>query len=139
MKIHHKMICCLLPLVFLSGCNKKNDTQETSKPAPNTNVAPAPAASGPAATPGNAAASSSAENSSKMAATEWALKQDEIKSDPNGQWAIQATASSTYSDAQGQHPIRPIRRPGRPTSTSTPMMERLGPRRPRMAGSNGWT
>jgi hypothetical protein len=39
MKIHHKMICCLLPLVFLSGCNKKNDTQETSKPAPNTNVA----------------------------------------------------------------------------------------------------
>jgi hypothetical protein len=36
-----------------------------------------------------------------MAAAEWALKQDEIKSDPNGQWAIQATASSTYNDAQG--------------------------------------
>jgi hypothetical protein len=36
-----------------------------------------------------------------MAAAEWALKQDEIKTDPNGQWAIQATASSTYNDAQG--------------------------------------
>jgi len=36
-----------------------------------------------------------------MAAAEWALKQDEIKNDPNGQWAIQATASSTYNDAQG--------------------------------------
>jgi hypothetical protein len=114
MKIHHKMICCLLPLVFLSGCNKKNDTQETSKPAPNTNVAPAPAASGPAATPGNAAASSSAENSSKMAATEWALKQDEIKSDPNGQWAIQATASSTYSDAQGTAPYSANQATGAP-------------------------
>jgi hypothetical protein len=36
-----------------------------------------------------------------MAAAEWALKQDEIKTDPNGQWAIQAAASSTYNDAQG--------------------------------------
>ncbi len=113
MKIHHKMICCLLPLVFLSGCNKKNDTQEATKPAPNTNAAPAPAASGPAATPGTAA-SSSAETSSKMAATEWALKQDEIKSDPNGQWAIQATASSTYSDAQGTAPYSANQATGAP-------------------------
>ena len=29
------------------------------------------------------------------------MKQDEIKNDSNGQWAIQATASSTYNDAQG--------------------------------------
>jgi hypothetical protein len=36
-----------------------------------------------------------------MAAVEWALKQDAIKNDPDGQWAIQATASSTYNDAQG--------------------------------------
>lgn len=33
---------------------------------------------------------------------EWALKQDEIKNDPAGQWAASATASSTYSDATGQ-------------------------------------
>jgi hypothetical protein len=36
-----------------------------------------------------------------MAAAEWAIKQDEIKKDPNGQWAIEATASSTYNDAKG--------------------------------------
>ena len=36
-----------------------------------------------------------------MAAADWAMKQDEIKNDPNGEWAIQATASSTYNDAQG--------------------------------------
>ena len=33
---------------------------------------------------------------------DWALKQDEIKNDPTGQWAVSATASSTYSDATGQ-------------------------------------
>jgi hypothetical protein len=105
MKIHRKLICYFLPLVFLGGC-RKSGTQETSttKPAPNTNAAPAttaPPASAPAASPGSADAGGSAETSAKMAAAEWALKQDEIKRDPSGQWAIQATASSTYNDAQG--------------------------------------
>jgi hypothetical protein len=36
-----------------------------------------------------------------MSAVDWALKQDEIKNDPKGQWAIEATASSTYGDAKG--------------------------------------
>lgn len=36
------------------------------------------------------------------AGADWALKQDEIKNDPAGQWAASATASSTYSDAAGQ-------------------------------------
>jgi hypothetical protein len=102
MKIHAKLICCFLPLVLLSGC-KKSSTPETStsKPAASTNAAPAttaPAATAPAA---SANTGSSAETTAKMAAAEWALKQDEIKHDPNGQWAIQATASSSYNDAQG--------------------------------------
>jgi hypothetical protein len=105
MKIHSKLICCVLPLVFLGGC-KKSGTEETSatKPAPSTNAAPAstaPAANAPAAAPGSADTGASAETSAKMAAADWALKQDEIKRDANGQWAIQATASSTYNDAQG--------------------------------------
>ncbi len=41
------------------------------------------------------------ETTAKLEGAAWALKQDEIKHDPNGQWAIQATASSTYNDAQG--------------------------------------
>ena len=105
MRIHPKLICCFLLLVFLSGCKKTSSTQETSttKPAANTNAAPATTAPGASATaaPGSADAAASAETTAKFAAAEWALKQDEIKRDPNGQWAIQATASSTYNDAQG--------------------------------------
>jgi hypothetical protein len=104
MKIHPKLICCFLPLVFLTGCKKSSSTPETSttKPAASTNTAPATTApAAPAAAPGGADATASAETAAKMAAAEWALKQDEIKTDPNGQWAIQATASSTYNDAQG--------------------------------------
>ena len=101
MKVNHKLICCVLPLVLLSGCKKSDSAPETSaKPAASTNAAPAtttPATSAPAAAPADA----SAETTAKMAAAEWAIKQDEIKKDPNGQWAIQATASSTYNDAQG--------------------------------------
>jgi len=104
MKIYPKLISCFLLLVFLGGCKKSNSTEETSKPAPSTNAAPAttaPAASAPAATSSSADAAASAETTAKMAAAEWAIKQDEIKRDSNGQWAIQATASSAYNDAQG--------------------------------------
>jgi hypothetical protein len=104
MKINPKLIYCFLLLAFLSGCKKSNSTEETSKPAASTNAAPAttaPPASAPAATSSSVDAAASAETTSKMAAAEWALKQDEIKRDSNGQWAIQATASSAYNDAQG--------------------------------------
>jgi hypothetical protein len=104
MKIHPKLIGCFLLLALLSGCKKSNtDEASTTKPSASPNSAPAttaPAASAPAA-PGSAEAAASAETTAKMAAAEWALKQDEIKRDSNGQWAIQATASSTYNDAQG--------------------------------------
>jgi hypothetical protein len=99
MKIH--LIVCFLSLVLFSvGCKQNSRTDETStvKPAPASGSAAAPAAS--AAANGETGASAT-ETSAKMAAAEWALKQDEIKRDPNGQWAIQATASSTYNDAQG--------------------------------------
>ena len=106
MKIRSKLIYCVLPLIFLSGCKKNASTQESSeaKPAPNTNAAPASSPATHAAAPGSADASAAAEASAKMAAADWAMKQDEIKNDPNGEWAIQATASSTYGDAQGTAP-----------------------------------
>jgi hypothetical protein len=47
------------------------------------------------------ASGATAETTAKLAAAEWAIKQDEIKNGPNGQWAISATASSSYNDAQG--------------------------------------
>lgn len=106
MNIRFKLICCFLALVLLGGCNKKSSTQEPSatKTPAGTPAAPAttaPAASSPAPETANSSASASAETTAKMAAADWALKQNEIKSDPNGQWAIQATASSTYNDAEG--------------------------------------
>jgi hypothetical protein len=104
MKVLPKFIYCILPLVLLSGC-KKSGTQETAgtgSPATTSAPAPAaPAASAPAAAPASADTSAATEAAAKMAAADWAMKQDEIKNDPNGQWAIQATASSTYNDAQG--------------------------------------
>ena len=102
MKILPRLICCFLLLGLLSGCKKSDstETKETGSAAGSTAPATtAPAASAPAAAP--AGTDAAAETSAKMAAADWAMKQDEIKNDPNGQWAIQATASSTYNDAQG--------------------------------------
>lgn len=98
----------LLAGLLGGACRKASQT-----PAPATTSTPAPtgvatSAAAPAATtipapapPAAAAGGSTAETTAKMAAAEWALKQDDIKNDPDGQWAIQATASSTYNDAQG--------------------------------------
>ncbi len=101
MKIHLSLICCFLSLALLSGCKKSDTTQESSAPSQpaSTNAAPAATAPAPAA-PGGADAGSSADTTAKLAAADWAIKQDEIKKDPNGQWAIQAAASSNYNDAK---------------------------------------
>jgi len=81
-------------LLLTSGCKK---SAEESPPAPTPSAAaPSPTAAPPAA------GGSAADTTAKLTGIEWALKQDEIKNDPNGQWAIEVTASSTYGDAQGQ-------------------------------------
>ncbi len=100
MRVFPKLTCCFLSLALLSGCKKSADTQESGGAG---SAAPAGA---PAAAPASAPAAPSsgdagAETTAKLAAADWAMKQDEIKNDPNGQWAVQATASSTYNDAQG--------------------------------------
>jgi hypothetical protein len=69
----------------------------------------APAAAAPAASstpaasaaPATPAVDASPEAARKRAQIEWALRQDEIKNHPRGQWAVQAKASSSYNDAQG--------------------------------------
>jgi hypothetical protein len=87
--------------LLLSGCSKKNET--TAAPAAAPTAAPAASANAPAAA-ANASApgSATADTTAKLAGAQWALKQDEIKNDKDGQWAIQATSSSSYNDAQGQ-------------------------------------
>lgn len=92
-----------------AACNQGQKPAATSSsPAPATrpeaptnttaNAATAQPGNAPAADP-NAAV---IEQNQKLAAIDWAMKQDEIKHDPNGQWAISATASSSYNNAKDQ-------------------------------------
>ena len=97
MRIQAKLICCLVLILSIFGCTKKTEPSTDNAPATNAPAPAAPAANTPAASTENPAAEAAA----KAAAAEWAMKQDEIKNDPNGEWAISATASSTYNDAKG--------------------------------------
>jgi hypothetical protein len=112
MKTHSRLFCCILSVVLLGvGCKKSGDTKENAattapQPAPADTSSAASMPAPPPSAPAEAASSPEAaggvvETTAKMAAVDWAVKQDEIKNDPNGQWAIQAAASSTYNDAQG--------------------------------------
>ena len=118
MKIDFKVVVCCLSLALCGvGCKKNTEQTPAAKPAPAsastspTTAAPAPSPAAPATSDAGASA---AETTAKMAAAEWALKQDEIKNDPNGQWAIQATASSSYNDAQGTANWSPNQATGAP-------------------------
>src|ERR1700722_18204500 len=130
MKMRFPIVCCFLAIAVFSAC-KKDSTRESSVAQPSAPAMPAPAASAPTAP----ATDASADASAKMAAAEWAMKQNEIKTDPNGQWAIQASASSTYGDAQGVASFS--RRPVLLMLTLTGTTEQRGHRKLRMAGSNG--
>ncbi len=108
------LIGCAL-FLLIAGCKKEppNSMSATTPPP----AAPAPAATPSTSTPSAPAAdasSSTAETTAKLAGVQWALKQDEIKNDPKGQWAIQATASSSYQDAQGAASWSPNQATGAP-------------------------
>jgi hypothetical protein len=64
-------------------------------------AAVSPASSAPHAVVAPAVDAPTPEMVRKRAQIDWALKQDEIKNDPHGQWAVQAKASSSYNDGQG--------------------------------------
>ena len=114
-----KLLVCILFAILLSvACNKKsNDAAPAPQPAPASSAPAASTPTAPASTPTAASADSAGgtvENAGKMAGADWAIKQDEIKNDPNGQWAISATASSTYNDAQGMASFSPNQITGPP-------------------------
>lgn len=87
---------------LVAGCSKGPEAgaSATSGTAANppTPAASASTAANSTATSGSDAAAAAA---AKAAGVEAALKEDAIKNDPDGQWAIQAKASSSYQDAQG--------------------------------------
>lgn len=102
MKQLSKVFLCALICggVVSLGCKKREETAPTTA----QNAAPPPAAVSTATTASSAPSApggASVDTTAKLAAAEWAIKQDAIKNDPDGQWAIGATASSTYGDAKG--------------------------------------
>src|SRR5947209_8373906 len=87
--------------LLVAGCSKKQTEVSSSAPAapaaPAASATPAaPAAASPAAPaaaaapPAGPAEISVADTTARLAAADWALKQDEIKRDPDGQWASEA-------------------------------------------------
>jgi hypothetical protein len=99
MKLNSKLLYCAVALVIsVTGCKKeepKSMSATSSAPTPTEKSRPT------SSTATSSASDASAETTAKLAGAAWALKQDEIKSDTKGQWAVQAKASSTYNDAQG--------------------------------------
>ena len=90
--------------------------------APAATAAPAAATAAPAA-PAAPPTAAEREAERKKTQIEWALKQDEIKSDPNGQWATDAKASSTFNDAKGNTSYSASQATGEPnvqTYSTTP-------------------
>lgn len=81
----------LVIAVTLAACGSKEE--------PETAAPPQAAAAEPAAVPltRTSAAPEDSETSAKVAAVKAALAEEAIASDPRGQWAVSATASSTYA------------------------------------------
>jgi hypothetical protein len=101
MKLNSKLLYCAVVLVIaVAGCKKEEPkSMSATSSAPTPTEKPQPTSS--TATSSASGAGASAETTAKLAGAAWALKQDEIKNDPKGQWAVQAKASSAYNDAQG--------------------------------------
>lgn len=88
-----KALALAVPLALLaSGCTGKQEgavAAAAAGPSTSTSSTPAPAAS--------AVGEASTTPDERAAAIQAALAEDAIVSDPRGQWAVSATASSTYS------------------------------------------
>ncbi len=103
----------VLPMLLMAvGCKKTGvTTQAVASPAPNAGAA------APMALPNSAPASAAGltvETTSGLKGADWAMKQDAIAKEPNGQWAVTASASSSYSDATGHDDYSPFQATGAP-------------------------
>ena len=137
--------CVLSGALSAFGCSKTSGEVATSgrteATSGRTDTAPAKAIAGASSSAANpsspapsAAKSASAaadpetpEAARKRAQIEWAIRQDQIKSDPDGQWATEANASSAYNDAQGTASFSPSQ------ATGVPNVESFG------SSASAWT
>ena len=103
----------VLPMLLMAvGCKKTGVTaQAVASPAPNA------AAAAPMALPNSAPTSTAGltvETTSGLKGADWAMKQDAIAKEPNGQWAVTASSSSSYNDASGHDDYSPFQATGAP-------------------------
>jgi hypothetical protein len=88
-------LLALITGIALTGCSKKNPPESAQ---PQAATAPASADTPPTPPAQEATTPEDNELNAKKKAMAFALKDDEIKNDAKGQWAIKATASSSYAN-----------------------------------------
>lgn len=94
MSLSKPSLLALSMLLALSACQKKSES--TVEAAPETSAA-APAAGVAPAAPAAETAEVDPEVAKRKAAMEFALAEQKIADDPQGQWAVTARASSTFA------------------------------------------
>lgn len=92
----HFLLVTLLSSLYITACSKKNETPAEAAPN-NTAQASSIVAEAANPQPQVEAAVEDPEIAKKRKAMEFALKEDEIKNDPKGQWAVNAKASTSYA------------------------------------------
>lgn len=111
--IRKPFVLLILPvLVTVAGCKKTASTAAAAVATP----APA-AAAAPMAMPNSAPTSMAGltvETTAGLKGADWAMKQDAISKEANGQWAVTASASSSYNDASGHDDNSPFQATGAP-------------------------
>jgi hypothetical protein len=123
MSLNWKWVCALSLALVASGCGKKEEAPATTEPAQTTTdtaASNAPAAAPAATAP---APAQSAATDEKAAAIQAALAEEAIASDSRGQWAVSATASSTYAgnkEPDSKDGYAPL------SATGAPNVERYG-------------
>jgi hypothetical protein len=112
-QVNPTLIRTLMPillgaLILSTGCSKSSQ-QTTAQKSQSSETAPKAAA-----TREVAAVPAATSEAARQSAVDWAMKEDKIKNDPNGQWAVTATASSSYNDAKGTDSWSPNQTAGPP-------------------------
>ncbi len=116
-RIRKTFAMLVLPVLIAGiGC-KKNAGTSQAVAAVTTPTAANSAASVPTALPNSAPTSMpglTVETTSGLKGADWAMKQDAISKEANGQWAVTASSSSSYSDASGHDDYSPFQATGAP-------------------------
>lgn len=95
----------------LAACHKKEPAE--AAPAPQA-AAPAAPAAAPASQDASAASEEQEQLEAKKKALAVAMADNELTTDPKGQWAVSATASSAWDDAKDQQGYSAWQATGKP-------------------------